>query len=274
LNRFDRGAATYDSRSGIPVEERTAIVRALADLTGLVAGDALLELGAGTGQLGACFPALGLHYVGLDASAPMLEVFERRRPAGESSMRLIQADVDAGWPVPSASVRAVFSSRAVHLFDLEHVVTETLRVSRGPGATFTLGRVQRDEHSIPSVLRREMRAMLVARGFVPRDGERGQRRVLDAFRARGASPLGPIAAASWPARSSAMTVLDAWRAKPGLGGCEPPEASKAAILADLERWAAARFGSPSAPDDAQERYVLEGVVLPARQSPADMGDKT
>jgi ubiquinone/menaquinone biosynthesis C-methylase UbiE len=262
MSRFDREAATYDARSGIPVEQRSEIVRSLAELSALDAGDVLLELGAGTGQLGACFPALGLHYVGLDASAPMLDVFERRA-AGEPSIRLIHADVDEDWPVQSASVRAVFSSRAVHLFDLEHVVAETLRVARAPGATFTLGRVQRDEHGVRSMLRREMRTMLVARGFAPRDGERGQRRVLDVFRARGATPLGPVTAATWPDRRSAIDVLDTWSGKPGLGGCEPPAAAKAAILADLRTWAAARFGSLDAPDASEESYVLEGVRLPA-----------
>ena len=263
MNRFDREAETYDSRSGIPVDKRPEIVRSLAELSGVVRGDVLLELGAGTGQLGACFPALGVHYVGLDASAPMLEVFERRRPAGAPSIRLIHADADERWPVQSASVRAVFSSRAVHLFDLEHVVSETVRVTLGPGATFTLGRVQRAEHGLRTVLRREMRAMLAARGFVPRDGDRGQRRVLEAFRARGATALGPVTAATWPDRRSATDVLDAWRNKPGLGGCEPPAAAKAAILAELQGWAAARFGSLHAPDAAEESYILEGVRLPA-----------
>jgi ubiquinone/menaquinone biosynthesis C-methylase UbiE len=261
VKRFDHEAATYDERAGIPVEQRVAIVRSLAALSGVAAGDVLLELGAGTGQLGACFPALGLHYVGLDASAPMLEVFERRIVAGEP-VRLIHADVNARWPVQSASVHAVFSSRAVHLFDLEHVVAETLRVSL-PGAAFVLGRVQRDEHSVRSVLRREMRAMLAARGFAPRDGARGQRRVLEAFRARGAVPLGPVAAATWPDQRSPIDVLEAWRRKTGLGGCEPPAEAKAAILAELQDWAAARFGSLHAPDTAEESYILEGVTLPA-----------
>jgi ubiquinone/menaquinone biosynthesis C-methylase UbiE len=263
VSRFDHEAQTYDSRSGIPVDKRSEIVRSLTKLTGVAAGDVLLELGAGTGQLGACFPALGLRYVGLDASAPMLEVFERRRTAGDTSSTLIHANVDADWPVRSASVRAVFSSRAVHLFDLEHVVAETLRVALGPGATFTLGRVQRDANSVRSIMRREMRAMLTARGFVPRDGDRGQRRVLAAFRARGATALGPVAVATWPDHRSATNVLDAWRRKPGLGGCEPPGAAKAAILADLAEWTAARFGSLDAADAAQETYILEGVTLPA-----------
>ena len=264
MNRFDHEAAAYDARSGIPPEQRSEIVRSLAALSGIAAGDVVLELGAGTGQLGACFPALGVHYVGLDASAPMLEVFERRRPAAEApSIRLIHANVDADWPVQSATVRAVFSSRAVHLFDLGHVVTETLRVALGPAATFTLGRVQRDRNGVRSILRREMRTMLAARGFAPRDGDREQRRVLEAFRARGATPLGPVAVATWPDRRSAMNVLDAWRQKPGLGGCEPPVAVKAAVLADLRDWAAARFGSLEAPDAAEESYILEGVTLPA-----------
>jgi SAM-dependent methyltransferase len=265
MNRFDHQAASYDTRSGIPVERRSEIVRALANLAGLAPGDLVLELGAGTGQLGACFPELGVQYVGLDNSAPMLAVFELRRPSGVP-MRLVRADADAEWPVPSASVRAVFSSRAVHLFGLEHVVEETLRVAHAGGAAFVLGRVQRDESSVPSLLRREVRALLAARGFALRDGERGQRRVLDAFRARGAAPLGPIAAARWSVRSSASAVLDAWREKPGLGGCEPSAETKAAVLAELSEWAAARFGSLGALHEAEARYVLEGVALPARQS--------
>jgi len=262
MRRFDHEAASYDKRSGIPVGKRSEIVLAFAALAKLAPNDVLLELGAGTGQLGACFPALGVQYVGLDASAPMLEVFERQRPAGDA-IRLIEADVDVDWPVPSASVRAVFSSRAVHLFDLEHVVAETLRVAAKTGAAFVLGRVQREEHGIRSVMRRRMREMLVARGFVPRDGDGKQQRALEAFRARGATALGPITAARWPVRSSARAVLDAWDRKAGLGGCEPPDAVKAAVLTDLTDWAAARFGSLDAPDEAEERYILEGVVLHA-----------
>ena len=238
----------------------------------LAAGDLVLELGAGTGQLGALLPALGAEYVGLDASAPMLEVFEQRLPAPKpASIRLIRADVDGDWPVQSTSVRAVFSSRAAHLFDQAQVVAETLRVAHAAGATFTLGRVQRDQHGIRSRLRREMRSLLAARGFAPRDGERGQRSILDAFRARGATPLGPIVAATWTARSTAASVLEAWRGKPGLGGIEPPEETKAAILAELADWAATRFGSLDAPHEAEERYVLEGVALPARQTPPGDG---
>ncbi len=239
----------------------------------LAAGGVVLELGAGTGQLGALFPALAVEYIGLDASAPMLKVFEERLPAAKPpSIRLIRTDVDRDWPVQSMSVRAVFSSRAAHLFDQAHVVAETLRVAHPAGATFTLGRVQRDAHGIRSRLRREMRSLLAARGFSPRDGERGQRSILDAFRARGATPLGPIVAAAWAVRSTAANVLDAWREKPGLGGIEPPQETKDAILAELADWAATRFGSLDAPHEAEERYVLEGVALPPRQTPAEMGD--
>ncbi len=274
LTRFDREAATYDARSGLPAGARAEIVRALAELCGLARGDVVLELGAGTGQLGACFPALGVRYVGLDASAPMLEVFERRLPPGEPRPQLVRADADAAWPVASGSVRAVFSSRAAHLFRPEHVVEETLRVASGAGATFALGRVQRDERGVRSVLRREMRERLRARGFAPRDGESGQRRVLDALRARGAAPLEPVTAARWPVRGSAGGVLAAWRGKPGLGGCEPPEAVKAAVLAELEAWAADRFGSLDAPDETEERYIIDAVALPARRSPAETDGTT
>lgn len=272
MRRFNQQAATYDARSGIPVERRSEIVRAFAALSGVVPGDLVLELGAGTGQLGAAFPALGIAYVGLDSSAAMLARFEERRPAG-ASIRLIQADVDAEWPVQSASVRAVFSSRAVHLFNREHVIGETLRVARAPGATFTLGSVQRDTESLRSVLRRKMRTILVERGFVPRDGDRAQRRMLDAFLAGGGAALGPVVAARWGVCSAPIDVLDAWRRKPGLGGCEPPAPVKAAVLAELRDWAAAHFGSLDARDESEERYILEGVALPAEQSLTGRGDE-
>jgi ubiquinone/menaquinone biosynthesis C-methylase UbiE len=274
VSRFDLQAARYDSRSGIPVERRAEIVRALAEIAELAPGDVLVELGAGTGQLGACFPALGVRYVGLDDSAAMLAEFERRRPVAGVPMQLIQADVNTDWPVASGSVRAVFSSRAVHLFEEQHVVAETLRVAHPRGAAFVLGRVQRDEHGIRSSLRREMRARLASRGLVPRDGERGPRGVLDAFRARGATAVGPGVAASWSASSTAARVLDDWRAKPGLGGIEPPDETKAAVLAELADWAATRAGSLDAEHEAEEHYVLEGVALPARQTPRTMGEVT
>lgn len=224
----------------------------------------MLELGAGTGQLGAEFPALGVHYIGLDNSDAMLEVFERHEPRSPH-VRLIHADADGEWPVQDASVRAVFVSRAVHLFrSAEHLVDETLRVVRGPGATFCVGRVERDADGPRSALRREMRARLLARDHAPRDGERGKHRALEAFRARGAAPLDPVIAARWPVTIAPRRVLDDWREKSGLGGCEPTAAEKAAILAELAGWAAARFGSLDAPVASEERYILEAVALPAR----------
>jgi SAM-dependent methyltransferase len=251
------------------MERRAEIARSLAALAGVAPGDVLLELGAGTGQLGACFPELGVRYVGLDASQPMLDVFERRLRGAHAAATLIRTDVNAEWPVASASVRAVFSSRAAHLFAREHVVAETLRVAHGTGCAFVLGRVQRDETGLRDVLRRQMRAMLAARGFEPRDGAGGQRRMLDAFRAGGATPVGPLVAARWPVRASVASVLDDWRGKPGIGGCELPEDEKAALLGDLEAWAARRYESPHASEDAEQRYILEGVALAARRSPAE-----
>jgi Methyltransferase domain len=215
-----------------------------------------------------------VQYVGLDESEAMLEVFERRRPRSPH-VRLVRADADAAWPVPDASVRAVFASRAVHLFrSAEHLVGETLRVARGPGATFTTGRVERDDDGTRSALRREMRARLRARGYAPGDGERGTRGALDAFRARGSAPLAPVTAARWPVTVSARRVLDDWREKSGLGGCEPAESDKSAVLAELAGWAADRFGSLDAPVASEERYILEGVVLPARRASAETDGTT
>ena len=110
MSRFDVEAAT-DTRSAILVEKRPQIARSVAMLSGAAAGDLLLELGAGTGQLGVCFPALGLRYAGLDASARMLAVFAQRLAADASRVRLIHANADADWDVETASVRTRVQAR-------------------------------------------------------------------------------------------------------------------------------------------------------------------
>jgi len=274
MRRFDEGAATYDARAGIPPAVRAEVVRSFAALTRLEPGDLVVELGAGTGQLGACLPGLGVRYIGLDLSSPMLALFERRRARGDEAVRLVQADVNAAWPVPGAAVRVVFASRSIHLFDPEHVIAETSRVARGARASFVLGRVERDGDGVRSVLRRRMRDLLLAHGFEAPDGERSHRGVLDAWRRRGALPLAPVTAARWTVESDPASVLRAWRQKPGLGGCEPPEALKGAILEELEAWARTRFGSLDRPEAAAERYVLEGVRIPAHRPDTPNGGTT
>jgi SAM-dependent methyltransferase len=258
--RFDGQAETHEQRTGIPEEKCLEVARAIESLAAAAKNRLLLDLGAGTGLPGAWFPEVGFRYVGLDASEPMLKLFAERRQPSPGAVDLVLADVDGRWPVEDGTVDVVFSSRAAHLFDREHLVAEAERVAK-PGAAFVLGRVQREKRGMRRRLRDEMRARLRERGFEPTDAGKAHERIVRALRERGAKPLPSTVAAAWQARHSAADVLNAWKTTSGLGGCELAPGSKEEILAELWIWAEKNLDSVDAPLSSEERFTLEAVRM-------------
>jgi len=193
-------------------------------------------------------------YTGLDVSLGMLAAFRRRSPGAP----LVQADGAREWPLPDGCVRAIFSSRAIHLLPLELVAREVFRVG-APGAVCVLGWVERRPESIKKRMSREMQRRLRERGFPVRSA--GSRRVLQALREGGASDLDKVVVASWPARHTPRQSLDDWRSKEGLGGIVLPPGVQEEVLRGLEEWAEETFGSLDAGLDTEDAYVLEGVSL-------------
>jgi SAM-dependent methyltransferase len=254
---FDGQAPHFDRRVGLPEADCRAIAAAVLELSQAGAGDRVLEIGAGTGMIGRWFLDCPVRYVGLDLSRGMLEVF-RRRP-GTAHAGLVQADGAHPWPLPAGSVRAVFSSRAIHLLPLAHVAEEVLRVATGGGACL-LGWVERQPESVKARMSRRMQQLLRERGYPPRTA--GSRRLLEALRGRGAEELPRTAVARWPARHTPRQSLDSWRSKAGLGGVVLPPGVQEEVLAELEAWAVATFGGLDAERPAEEVYVVEGVRLP------------
>src|SRR5260370_4538141 len=116
----------------------------------------------------------------------MLGVFRRVPGAGRAG--LVQADGARTWPLAAGSAKVVFSSRAMHLLPLAHVVDEVYRVagpappasrgSRGEGGAHgdpntgggvcLLGWVERDPESVKARMSREMQRLVRDRGFTPR----------------------------------------------------------------------------------------------------------
>jgi SAM-dependent methyltransferase len=268
---FDGQAAQFDRRVGLPEGDCRAIAAAVIALAGAGEGDRVLEIGAGTGMIGRWFLDHPVRYVGLDRSRGMLEVFRRRPEAGRAG--LVQADGARPWPLPAGSARVIFSSRAMHLLPLAHVVDEVFRVagpappaasggSRGPsagGGVCLLGWVERNPESVKARMSREMQRLVRERGFTPRTA--GSRRFLAACRERGAAELPRTAVARWPARHSPRQSLDSWRSKLGLGGVVLPPGVQESVLDELEAWARRTFGDLDAESPAEETYVLEGVRL-------------
>ena len=95
---FDEQAPRYDARVGLPESVSAAVARAVVERANVGADDLVLELGAGTGEIGVCLDRLPIRYVGLDASAAMLDLF--RAKASPAAPSLIVADCDRPWPLP------------------------------------------------------------------------------------------------------------------------------------------------------------------------------
>ena len=85
---FDAQAADFDRRAGLPAGAARRIAAAVMELAPAGRG-VLLDLGAGTGQIGEHLSrgARGTGYVGLDLSGPMLDVFRRMGALGFLGVR-------------------------------------------------------------------------------------------------------------------------------------------------------------------------------------------
>ncbi|HZF11048.1 MAG TPA: class I SAM-dependent methyltransferase [Thermoanaerobaculia bacterium] len=249
---------------GLPEADCRAIAAAALALAEVRPGDRhdlVLEIGAGTGTIGRWFLDAPARYVGLDLSRGMLEVF--RHLPGSAGAGLVQADGARPWPLPDGAARLVFSSRAIHLLPLEHVVSEVLRVLAKEGGALVLGWIERPPENVKARMSKQMRQLMRARGFSPRTS--GSRRLLEAFRERGATELPRRAIVRWPVRPSPRESLERWRGKIGLGGSVLPTGMQEQVLGDLEAWAAATFGDLDRMQASEEAYVLEGVRLPGER---------
>lgn len=220
-------------------------------------------MGAGTGEIGLELARLLPRYVALDLSGAMLSVFRRRLEAAGASAVLLVADADAPWPLPNASVRAIFGSRSLHLLSTDRLTREAFRVASRRGALLIIGRTRRDPSSVNARMRKEMHRFLEKSGGGGRDGQTRSQQLIEALVARGATPFEPVVAARWTTEHSPADSLRSWKSKPGLGGTDLPDAQKSEILSRLEKWAKQAYEDLETSFQSTEEYVLAGVRLPA-----------
>jgi ubiquinone/menaquinone biosynthesis C-methylase UbiE len=258
---FDGQAKLFDQRAGFSADHCRGIASAVLEAGEVRAGELVVEIGAGTGQIGHWFGA-PMRYLGMDLSARMLQEF-RRRAGGLSGQRaLIRADANTRWPLTNAIARVIFSSRTMHLLDHEHVADETFRVARSDGATLIIGRVERDPQSVKARLAAEMLARMRRCGFEGR-GEGQQRKLVEAFCRRGAEMLESEAVVSRLVMASPRQSLQTWWQLPGLGGISVPARARKEILSGLEVWVEETFGGLDQEYEIEETYVLKALrVLP------------
>jgi SAM-dependent methyltransferase len=248
---FDGQAGLFERRAGLPETVCRAIAKKVIEIAEAKAGDLIVEVGSGTGQIGQWFEP-PVRYAGFDLSAGMLKECSRR-------LDLIQADANVSWPLADGVARVIFSSRAVHLLRQEHVAHEVFRVASSSGATLILGRVERNPESVRARMAKEMNERLRRHGFVGRRGERQNRKLFEMCCDRGAIVLEPVAVAQWQVMASPRQSLDSWQCLAGLGGIQVPTETRAEILRELEGWAEKEFGGLDQEFESEETYVLKSL---------------
>lgn len=259
---YDEQAKSYDQRVGLPEVICRKTVEAVLSIAQVEPGERIVELGAGTGQIGFGFGTTEAHYIGLDVSQEMLEIFRQRLNDldvnARDRMTLLHTDADQPWPVDDDSACAIFSSRAVHLMDLNHVADEIFRIGRSTGAIVLLGKTKRQKDSVRDQVKEAMQERLGETGFKGRRGEQGQRQLIALCCERGAEPIEPVTIGKWTVASTPKESIEAWQNKSGLAGIDPPTEVKQEVLQDVLTWATERFGDVDRMIESEETYLLQG----------------
>jgi SAM-dependent methyltransferase len=235
------------------------VARAIVAQTGARSDDLIVELGAGTGEIGMPLARLPQRYVGLDASPTMLRLF--RAKALDAAPSLILADCDETWPLRDRVAGVVVASRIIHLLDPDHATREILRVCR-PGGRLVLGRVVRERDGIKERLRRRRHDLLEVAGVATRQGEERTRRVIERCLAAGGESAGRWVVAEWSGEASPAGIIDGWASQSRMGSSAVTPATGAAILDQLRDWARTEFGDLERPEPFRERYAIDIVHLP------------
>jgi SAM-dependent methyltransferase len=256
---FDEQAQRYDARVGLPESVATAVASEVVACAGLRSDDLVLELGAGTGEIGTHLARLPVRYVGIDNSAPMLQIF--RQKLGTESASLLLADAGQGWPLDDDAAVVVFASRVIHLLDAEHVARETARVCR-PGGWLMLGRVLRDEDGVKERLRRRRLQLLRQAGVGTLRGREGAGRVVEQCLVVGGQSMGRRVIAEWSEATTPAEVIAGWASLTRMGSVAVDPALHQQILAELEAWARQELGALDQSEVGRERYALDLVRFP------------
>ncbi len=125
--RFTSRVGDYvAARPGYP----TGVIETLARECGLGPGQAVADVGSGTGILTADILAAGATVYGVEPNVAMREAAEGRL-GGEAGFRSVDGTAEA-TSLPDASVDLVVAAQAFHWFDQTATRREFARILRGP----------------------------------------------------------------------------------------------------------------------------------------------
>ncbi len=260
--QFDQQADIYDERTGLGKQTAFNVSRTLAKIAHPYSSGLLLEIGAGTGEIGYFLQDINLPYIGIDLSAGMLDVYRKRFIHSADTPTLIQTDANNFWPIEEHSVSVFFSSRAMHHLKREHVINEIFRLSIPQHSILVLGHVKRNKNSIKTIMRQEMHKILHSYGYQEKSGQSNRKKLFELLQKKGATTMQPVIASHWKASHAPIDSINSWRVVDGIAGNEISHQLKTTILDKLEQRARSLFTDLNHAVEEEEYYELNAIKLP------------
>jgi ubiquinone/menaquinone biosynthesis C-methylase UbiE len=243
---YDVVAPSFDSfrafPAGVPEAIRAAVLRAVE-----APHPCVLDLGCGSGRIGAPFVAAGDKYVGVDLSSGMLREFMQRALA-----RLVQAD---GQQIPfrEAAFDAVLLMQIFGgLRGWRKVIAEARRVLRPDGALL-VGRTSMPADGVDARMKQRLAAILHELE-IQQDRANARADIIQWLESN-ARRLESVTAATWTAQRTPRGFIE--RHGSGARFAALPAPIKAQALRDLAAWAGETFGSLGREFAEQHSFELQ-----------------
>jgi ubiquinone/menaquinone biosynthesis C-methylase UbiE len=122
-----RFSATVDAYERYRPSYPDELITWLARLAGIVPGDTVVDLGAGTGISSRLFAAGGFHVTGVEPNEAMRERAEARGADGAGSVRYRRGEASATGLEPACTKLAI-AAQAFHWFDVPATMAELRRI--------------------------------------------------------------------------------------------------------------------------------------------------
>jgi SAM-dependent methyltransferase len=239
MSVYDTLAPSFDRLRGFPPDVPAAIRRAVLGALQCAGPPLLLDLGAGSGRIGAAFVAAGDRYIGADLSFRMLRVFAARNDLPGGQIRLLaQADGER-LPFRDAVFDAVLLMQVLSsAHDGRRLVAEATRVI-APSGLLIVGRTAAPEAGIDARMKRRLGELLDAMGV--ETGRTGSSDPAFCWPDRAGFAVRTATAATWTAERTPRAFLE--RHATGARFSVLPSSVKAAAMSRLRDWAIGSFGA-------------------------------
>lgn len=239
---FDRVAHLYDATRRLPVSVEKRLRDQLLDALRATGGEAVLEIGIGTGRIGLLLAGSGVAVTGIDLAPRMLlrlrakAAARRRQGKSVGPLRLLVGDA-ARLPLRSRQFDLCLGVHLLHLVpEPERSLDEVRRVLRRGGVLLYAG----EEHASAqggTRVRARWRELLSERGLTV-DRRRNLLPLLAAARWQ-VQPLPPV---EWVSRVPVRQSLEMVRTRAFSSAWDVPEPLHRVVCELLERWASDELG--------------------------------